>query len=360
MARWLILFASLLAAPLVSGFAAAADPAPEDLIKAGHWKRARALLGQRYPGSHNLPSDARDAYLLSRVKMAFGDLDGALELAEKAVAVEGANASYHFQLGVVCGETADRASLFSKAGWARRFMDETEKAAALDPKNVEARFALIEYYLQAPRLMGGSKEKARALADEIGKVDPAQGFLGQARLAEEAKDAANEEALYLKALAASPHDYEVVEPLAEFYWKLAKNPDLAEKYARQAVQIEPGQARAYAVLAAVYAGGQRWNDLEAILAEAGKNVPDDLNPYYQAGRTLLVEGKDLPRAEGYFRKYLTQEPEADDPSLADAHWRLGLALEKQGRKPEAVSELETALRMKPDLREAKKDLARLK
>jgi hypothetical protein len=35
-------------------------------------------------------------------------------------------------------------------------------------------------------------------------------------------------------------------------------------------------------------------------------------------------------------------------------------LEKQSRKPEAVAALETAVRMKPDLEAAKKDLKRLK
>jgi len=100
--------------------------------------------------------------------------------------------------------------------------------------------------------------------------------------------------------------------------------------------------------------------LDAILAQAEKNVPDNLSPYYQAGRLLLNPGSDLPRAENYFRKYLTQEPEPGAPQHAHAYWRLGLALEKQGRKPEAINALETAVRLKPDLAEAKKDLKRLK
>ena len=45
---------------------------------------------------------------------------------------------------------------------------------------------------------------------------------------------------------------------------------------------------------------------------------------------------------------------------AHARWRLGLVYENMGRKQEAVSELETALRLKPDLEEAQKDLKRLK
>ena len=166
---------------------------------------------------------------------------------------------------------------------------------------------------------------------------------------------------YLKAAAASPADYEVLQTLADFYASDGeKKYDLAEKYARQAIRVDPGRVYAFSSLASAYAAAERWTDLDQSLAEAGKRVPDDFTPYYQAGRTLLVEGKDLPRAERYFRKYLSQEPEGEAPTLAHAHWRLGLVLEKEGRKPEAISEVETALRLKPDLEEAKKDIKRLK
>jgi len=74
----------------------------------------------------------------------------------------------------------------------------------------------------------------------------------------------------------------------------------------------------------------------------------------------LTAEKDPARAERYFRKYLSQEPEGHAPSLSRAHWRLGQALEKQGRKPEGISEIEMAVRLEPDFEGAKKDLKRLK
>ena len=46
------------------------------------------------------------------------------------------------------------------------------------------------------------------------------------------------------------------------------------------------------------------------------------------------------------------------PRLSRAHWRLAQALEKQGRKPEAVAELEAALRLEHGLEGAEKDLKR--
>ena len=82
-------------------------------------------------------------------------------------------------------------------------------------------------------------------------------------------------------------------------------------------------------------------------------VPDDFAPHYQAAKTILVsgDGSHLSRAEAYLRKYLSQEPEAGSPPLSAAHWRLGLVLEKEGRKDDARSELQTARRLQPDFKE---------
>ncbi len=343
---------------LASTTAEAADPSLDVLIQEGHWKRARPLAEQQYASQ---PDDARAAYQLSQVKEAFGDLDGALPLAEKAVALDGSNAAYHYQLAAVCGEKADVASFFQKAGWAKRFKAEADKAAALDPKNVDTRFALIEFYLQAPRLMGGDKSKAREMADQIAKADAGEGYVAELRLARENHDTASQAALCGRALAAAIENYDALVSLATSCdLDPPPSPGAPEQFARKALKVDSGRVEAYAALARWYARAGRSQDLPPLLGEAEKMVPDDFSPYYAAGNALRAAGKDLPSSERYFRKYLSGEPEAGAPDLAAAHWRLGLVLEREGRKPEAIAEMETAVRMKPSLREAKKDLDRLK
>ena len=105
---------------------------------------------------------------------------------------------------------------------------------------------------------------------------------------------------------------------------------------------------------------QRWSELDGILGNAEASIPDDFVPYYIAATALMASKTDLARAERYLRKYLSQEPEAESPSHATTHWRLGLVLEQQGRKGEAVAEIETALKMDSSIEPAKKDLKRLK
>jgi X-X-X-Leu-X-X-Gly heptad repeat protein len=343
---------------LVSVVAAADSSSVEALIEAGHWKRARAILEPRVAAN---PRDAQAAYLLSRTKLAFGDFDGALNSAQQAVALEDGNSSYHFQLAEVYGEMADRASMFAAASLARKFKGELEASLARDPTNLDALEALMEYSFQAPGLMGGDKGKARAIAEKMVQLSPVRGYLAQAELAKEAKDFAKVGECFIKAVQADPKDYEAQTALAGFYTQPShRKTECAGKHAREAVQLDPARAEGYSILARVLALERRWGELEAVLSASEKAVPDDLAPYFEAANALLESGVDLKRGEAYLRKYLAQEPEGEEPDAAHAHRLLGLILEKQGRRAEAVSELETAVHMNPRFKAAKEDLQRLK
>jgi tetratricopeptide (TPR) repeat protein len=334
------------------------DGAPEGLLEGGHWKRLRAVAEPRIAAN---PNDAQAAYYLASVKEELGDLQGALPLAEKAVSADPNNARYHMRLATICISLGQQAGIFKGMGLAHRFREEAEKAVALDPKYVDAREALMEFYFDAPGIAGGDKKKAWAAADEIGRIDAVRGLLAQASLAAKEKNPSKEQDSYQKAVAAAPNEVRVLSAMAGFYGSDSqKKYDLAEKYALAALKLDETRVGPYVVLAIAYAAGERWQDLDTAMARAEKNDPDDYGPHYQAGKALLLSGKDLPRAERYFRKYLTIEPEGGEPHHAAAHWRLGLVLEKEGKKAEAIAEMEESLRAQADFKEAKQDLKRLK
>src|ERR1700674_1355847 len=350
--------ASLGLSVFLSAICLGGDGGAEDLLERGHGKRLRAMAKTQVAAK---PNDAQAAYYLASAREKLGDLKGALPLAEKAVSADPNNARYHLRVATICISLGQQAGIFKGMGLAHRFKEEAEKAVALDPNNVDAREDLMEYYFDAPGIAGGDKKKAWATAEEIGRIDTTRGLLAQASLAAKEKNSAKEEDLYRKALAGAPHDGRVLRTAAGFYGSEAqKKYDLAEKYARAALKLDETGAGPYVVLAIAYAAGERWQDLDTAMAQAGENVPDDYGALYQAGKVLLFSGKDLPRAERYFRKYLTMEPEGGEPHHAAAHWRLGLVLEKQGKKPEAIAEMEESLRLEPELKEAKQDLKRLR
>jgi tetratricopeptide (TPR) repeat protein len=338
----------------------AIDPSAQSLIDGGHWKKLHYLGETRLKAN---PNDAEADFLLSYAKFSFGDVDGAIDLAKKAVALDGNNADYHFLLARAIGQKASNAGIFKGMGMAGDFKKENSAALSINPNHIEALLDLMDYYYEAPGIVGGDKKKAFETADRIGKINPSRGFLAQADLAgrEKTKDWAKIEMLEKKAVESDPKSYQAIMVLANFYASdQNKKYDDADKLARGALTLDPTRQGAYALLALVDVYREHWQDLDAILAQSEKSVPEDLYPYYAAGRTLYVNNKDFPRAERYFRKYLTQPSEGEAPRLAAAHWRLGLVLEKEGHKPEAISEIETATRLEPDFEPAKKDLKRLK
>ena len=58
---------------------------------------------------------------------------------------------------------------------ARKVKKQLETAVALNPDNLDARSDLLDYYLQAPPLVGGDAAKARAQAQEITKRNAEEG-----------------------------------------------------------------------------------------------------------------------------------------------------------------------------------------
>lgn len=328
----------------------------QDLIDDGHFKRARAAVQARY---QEAPNDPETLWRLSRIRQLWGNLDEAHQLAERAVALAPKDPRFHYQLAEVAGQKAEKASVFHQVSLGRQFKKEADLTLQLDPKHVGAMKDMIMFYIEAPAIVGGDKTKARAMALEIGKIDPVEGAIAEIQVAQRLKEEAHAEELLRKAVAARPESYTAHATLAGV---LFNNKDYtgAEREAREAIRIHPGRAGAHGMLAVVLVQQDRWTDLDAALAAAEKAVPDNFMPFYRAANHCLTRKVELPRAETYFRKYLSIEPEPGSPAHAVAHWRLGLVLEQMGRKADAVRELETSVKTDSGNAQAKADLKRLR
>jgi tetratricopeptide (TPR) repeat protein len=296
---------------------------PEKLIEAGHWKRARSIVEQRV---RETPQDPNLAFLQSQIRNAFGDRNSPLALAEKAVALAPGVAMYHRQLAEVQGVMAQHANAFQQLFLARKFRKEIDAAIAIDPRNIQAQRDLMEFYLLAPGIAGGDMKRAEGTAQTIAGIDPAEGLSAKARIASYRKDYTQAEALTQRAAEAAPPNYKRVIALAQFYMAPEHlNESGAETAARKALALDATRVDAYAILAAIYAGRGDWAALDSSLEAANREVPDDATPYYRAAERLIARGAEPERAERYLRKYLAQEPEGNQPTLADANRKLALA-----------------------------------
>ena len=157
----------LLAVPVAAtlfAFAADPSPAPETLIEKGHYKQARALLEKRLAANAN---DADAMVQMSRVKREFREVEPAIKLAEKAVALKPKDAGAHAELADCYGQKAEGdVGMFEGLKLARAFRKEAEAALALDPRNYQALHSMMFFYLEAPGIAGGSKSKAGEMAEE--------------------------------------------------------------------------------------------------------------------------------------------------------------------------------------------------
>src|SRR5262249_14740194 len=165
------------------------------------------------------------------------------------------------------------------------------------------------FHLKAPGVIGGDKKKARQYVDEIAQRDPVQGELAAARFEQEGGDSTRLEAHYRKAIEKDASSVEARLSLASWAaapWRAQWA--VVEEQARAVINLPPAHAGPYSLLAMAYARQSRWDDLDRVLADADQACPDNRSPWYTAGRTLVTDGRELPRAERCFRHFLEIEP----------------------------------------------------
>jgi len=286
---------------------------------------ARADLDRALAAAVASQQTARAAFLRGCQRFAEQKPDKADDEFEKAVKLEDANAVYHFWLGRAVGDQAGDANPLRQPGLARRTKAEFERAAALAPDYVDAREGLVEYYLAAPGILGGSKDKARAEAAEIAKRNPFRGGVLGVTIALRTNDT-----------TAAIRGYEAL---------IAANPD---------------SVGLYGSLATLLGAQRRWSDAWTAIDRLNALRPDWLPARYAFGRMAAESGERLEQGEAALRAYLTQPPQAGQPSHAGAHWRLGMIAEKRGDRAGARREFEAALALDPNLAGAKAGLARVK
>ena len=138
------------------------------------------------------PTNAAGSYYLGRLAFERQRYDQAISWLERAVQLDSRNSDYHHWLGRAYGRQAQQeggTGLFI----ARKVKTHLERAVELNPDNIAARFDLIEYYLQAPRFLGGDPAKATAQAAEIAKRDAAAGREARQRCEQEAHSTPTEQ-----------------------------------------------------------------------------------------------------------------------------------------------------------------------
>jgi tetratricopeptide (TPR) repeat protein len=269
--------------------------------------------------------DAEAMYYLGRTALDLSDPDEAVSWLEKAVAKNDRSSLYHQWLASAYGAQASAAGPMGAMSIASSVKREMERAVELDSANVEARVNLTQFYLQAPAMMGGGVDKAREQVAALMIRSPYQGRLADASVAENQKDTV-----------------------------------AAERILRDLVTAFPDSSAPASRLALFYQNVKRYDDAFAVLDDRLKRAPNDGLALYQMGRLGAVSGLKLDRAQAALERYITMPHKRGTPTVAGAHWRLGMVREASGDAKTARAEYEMALQLDPKLAGAKASLEKLK
>jgi tetratricopeptide (TPR) repeat protein len=300
--------------------ARAAADSPKDLLAAGRVDDAIQTLEQQI--SHS-PTDAEADNLLCRTYFMLEDWDHGISACERAVNLAPQDGLYHLWLGRIYGEKADRAGFMSAAGLAKRVRTEFERAVELDPKSWQARTDLAEFYLEAPGIVGGGKDKARAQAGVLASLNPAMAHYINGRIAEKNKDTA-----------------------------------AAEREYRTAIEASHGGAHAWLNLALFYRHQNRLDDMEPALRTMESRPLDRPESLMDGGSILLRTGRNYALGIELVRKYLSGPTVEEGPAFK-AHYILGQLLEKQGDRSAAAQEYRAALALAHTYTRAQEALKRI-
>ncbi|WP_121312837.1 MULTISPECIES: tetratricopeptide repeat protein [unclassified Flavobacterium] len=163
-----------------------------------------------------------------------GDIEGANKAWTKAMSyydklrkLKPNEANYHYKYGGCLGMKAKESNKFKALGMIDEIKASFEKAILLNPNHIEARWALIELYLELPGIVGGSEKKAHKYSDELFKISPVDGYLSKGRIAEYFNRYKEAEKNYKKAIeiGGSKTSY---QKLANLYKNKMNQPEKAK------------------------------------------------------------------------------------------------------------------------------------
>jgi tetratricopeptide (TPR) repeat protein len=309
----------LMATPPAAQLSSAIQTAQRD-FNAGNYAAAISTL---QPLTSLSSSNAEVYYWLGRSYYEISDYDSSVAQLEKAASLDPKNSIYQMWLGRAYGGKADRDRSFSLA---KKVKKQFQLAVSLDPSNIQARRDLEEFCLDAPWIVGGSKDEALEQVNAIAAIDPIQGHLARAM-------------------------YDA---------RALKKPDEAEKEIRQVLASDPKTPDPYFEAAEFFEPLNKPADMSQAMQAAARVSPNDPRLAYYRGVAAVLSNANLADAERDLKSYLASTPERSDwPSHASARYWLGRLYEAQGKRTEAAEQYRAALQLDPKLKDAQTRLSRL-
>jgi tetratricopeptide (TPR) repeat protein len=285
----------------------------EGYYKEENFGKAKPLF-EGYLKEH--PKDSKTIEYLGDLAGYAKDWDTALEYFGALVEQDEYNANYQFKYGGVLGMKALSVNKLRAAFYISDIKEHFELAATLDPSHIEARWALVEFYIQLPSIIGGSEEKAIFYANELAVISPVDGYLANGYIAEYNDRPLAAEKCYKQAITVggSVHTYDKLTNLYESTSQPEKALDTAK---------------------------------ECLAAHQNRNAL-----HYQIGKIIAQYNLEAQLGINCLKKYLKNHSVKDGVPKDWAYLRLAQIYKNEGNKSKALSWVNKALVARPTFKEA--------
>lgn len=229
-------------------------------------------------------------------------------------------ANYHYKYGGALGMKALSVNKITALGIIGDVKTAFLKAAALDPKHIDTRWALVELYMQLPGIIGGSKSKSFKYAEELLNISKVDGYLAKGYI----------------------HEYDNELELAEKFYKLAIK--------------EGGSMNCFDKLTKLYEKEGKSN--EAITNLEAAHIKHNRNAmHYQIGKVCAEYNVQLDKGERCLKEYIANYSAKDGVPKSWAYYRLAQIYKHKANKGEALKWIDKAIADLPKIEVFKEEKA---
>ena len=241
--------------------------------------------------------------------------DNAIDQYKKLAEASDSNANYHYKYGGALGMKALEVNKFKALGIIGDVKEAFLKAAELDPKHIDTRWALVELYMQLPGIVGGSKKKSLKYADELEQLSKVDGYLAKG-----------------------------------YIYEYDNEPELAESYYKKAIK-EGGSLTCYEKLTNLYESKKQPEKAIANIEEAYEKHNKN-NLHYQIGKVSADYNIELDKGERCLKMYIENHSAKDGVPIEWAYFRLAQIEKNRKNKVEALQWIDKALDVRSDFKQA--------
>lgn len=272
-----------------------------------------------------LKSNPQDKEAIELLGDAYGHQkkwDEAIEQYEILVDKQPNSANYQYKYGGALGMKALSISKLKALGIIGDVKQAFLKAAELDPKHIDARWALVELYVSLPGIIGGSNSKALKYAEELQNLSKVDGYLAKG-----------------------------------YVYEYDDEPELAEKYYKLAIKVG-GSVTCYEKLTSFYEGQ---NEPEKAISklEEGQSKLQRNAMHYQIGKVCADYNIQLDKGENCLKTYLSQHSSKDGVPKEWAYYRLAQIYVHKKDKTEALKWIDKAIAGLPKIDVFKEEKAKI-